>query len=147
MRAWQSLWGVPLGIALIVHGLGNAVLPLRGADVLGPGSWIPFMTALYVAAIVGFVAPGLGVLGFYSYSWLERLFGADIRNANEIRPEWQSRSVGDRVYATQHGYLGGLFGERPGWTVDVVDPEHALVLRLQRRMMLGIKERAERNTA
>ena len=26
-------------------------------------------------------------------------------------------------------HLGGLFGERPGWTVDAVEPNRALVLR------------------
>src|SRR5918993_5960773 len=45
--------------------------------------------------------------GFYSYDWLERAFGADVRNVSEIRPEWQSRRVGDLVLATQRGYLGG----------------------------------------
>ena len=36
---------------------------------------------------------------------------------------------GDRVYATQAGYLGGLLGERPGWTIDEFSPGRALVLR------------------
>jgi hypothetical protein len=66
--------------------------------------------------------------GFYSYDWLERLFGADIRNVSEIRPEWPAREVGDLVPATQPGYLGGVFGERPGWKVALVQPERALVL-------------------
>ena len=34
--------------------------------------------------------------GFSSYDWLERVFGADIRNVNEIRREWQTRRAGDR---------------------------------------------------
>lgn len=67
--------------------------------------------------------------GFYSYTWLERLFGAQITNADTIHPEWQALSVGDPVHAVQPGYLGGLFGERPGWTVDRLDPNRALVLR------------------
>ena len=66
--------------------------------------------------------------GFYSYDWLERAFGADIRNVFEIRPEWQQRQVGDHVPATQANYLGGLFGSRPGWTVTAVDAPRALVL-------------------
>jgi hypothetical protein len=128
--------------------------------------------------------------GFYSYESLERLFGVDIHNIREVRPEWQTRHAGDTIYATQHGYLGGVFGERPGWTVDLVEPNRTLVLRywgafilqpvdagrtrflirstisqpqipawaaalnfsafelphfiMQRRMMLGIKELAER---
>lgn len=66
--------------------------------------------------------------GFYSYDWLERLFLADVQNVKELRPEWQSRHSGDRVYATQEGYLGGLFGNRPGWTVTLAEPDRALVL-------------------
>jgi hypothetical protein len=35
--------------------------------------------------------------GFYSYTFLENLVGAGIRNTNEIRPEWQELKVGDVV--------------------------------------------------
>ena len=66
--------------------------------------------------------------GFYSYDWLERLFWADIHNVTEIRPEWQSRHAGDRVYAVQTDYLGGMFGRRPGWSVTLAEPGRALVL-------------------
>ncbi len=66
--------------------------------------------------------------GFYSYDWLERAFGVDIRSVHEVRDEWQTLKAGDMVYATQEGYLGGLFGDRPGWTVNEVTPEKALVL-------------------
>jgi hypothetical protein len=67
--------------------------------------------------------------GFYSYDWLERVIGADIHNRFEIRPEWQRREAGDFVPATQRGYLRGLFGDQPGWTVSLVEPERALVLK------------------
>jgi len=66
--------------------------------------------------------------GFYSYEALERLFGADIHNANSIRPEWQQRAAGDRIPATPRGYLGGLFGDQPGWMVTDIRPCRALVL-------------------
>jgi hypothetical protein len=262
---------IALGTALVLHGLGNAVLPLRGVDQLGPGQWSAWIIVLYELAILGFVAAGLGVLGirmlrrvareaaivsgaasligwfelgqrdlwlglilnvllpyltivwlrwsqpassslahprwrlvvesvgwaffawmaassllwpfhrswgttpaewavalpgdrtprtpslellhgvtidappdvvwswliqlgqdragFYSYERLERLFGAQVHNVFERRPEWQSRQVGEHVPATQSGYLGGVFGDRPGWTVDLVEPNRALVLR------------------
>ena len=263
---------IALGVALVLHGLANAVIPLRGADQLAPGVWSPAIITLYEAAILGFIAAGLGILGvrplsrivvfgsvvaatasllawsimqqsdlwvglllnatlpvlaawwsqsaravtrettrrsrrrlagdalglglfawmavssllwpwhrawgtepaewvlplpgdrnprtpalellhgvtidappdvvwswliqlgqdragFYSYDRLERLFGAHVHNVLERRPEWQSRNVGERVPATQAGYLGGLFGERPGWTIEAVDPNRALVLR------------------
>jgi hypothetical protein len=66
--------------------------------------------------------------GFYSYDWLERGFGVDIRNVKEIRTEWQTRSHGEYVPATQPGYLAGLFGDRPGWTITELDPGRAIVL-------------------
>jgi len=66
--------------------------------------------------------------GFYSYDWLERALGADVHNVLEIRPEWQSRRVGEVVPATQRGYLGGIFGDEPGWTVKQLEAERALVL-------------------
>lgn len=66
--------------------------------------------------------------GFYSYDWLERAFGVRIRNVTEIRPEWQVRSAGDRIPATQANYLGGVFGDRPGWKVNEVQPNRAMVL-------------------
>jgi len=67
--------------------------------------------------------------GFYSYDWLERVFGANVHNVSVIRPEWQARTVGEWVYATDAGYMGGLFGERPGWIIEVFEPNRALVLR------------------
>lgn len=67
--------------------------------------------------------------GFYSYDWLERAFGVQIRNVTEIRPEWQSRAPGDRVRATQDGYLGGVLGRDLGWTVTDVIPNRAMVLQ------------------
>jgi hypothetical protein len=38
--------------------------------------------------------------GFYSNDYLENLTGADIHNADVIRPEWRTRAVGDRVRMT-----------------------------------------------
>jgi len=67
--------------------------------------------------------------GFYSYDWLERAFGVDIRNVTEIRPQWQDRQAGDRVHATQANYMGGVFGHEPGWDVIAVNPGRAMVLQ------------------
>jgi hypothetical protein len=66
--------------------------------------------------------------GFYSYDWLERAVGADVRNIREIRPEWQVRQVGDFIPATQRGYLWGVLGAQPGWNVSAFDPGRAMVL-------------------
>jgi hypothetical protein len=105
-----------------------------------PGDSAPRMASMEILHGVAVDAPPSAVwawlvqlgqdrAGFYSYERLERLFGADIHNVRELRPEWQTRAVGELVPATQPGYLGGLFGERPGWVVANIEPDRALVLR------------------
>jgi hypothetical protein len=59
--------------------------------------------------------------GFYSYDWLEDLFGLGIHSATGIDPEWQTRSVGDVVYGDSR--------KRGGWYVMEVQPDRALVLQ------------------
>jgi hypothetical protein len=66
--------------------------------------------------------------GFYSYDWLERAFGADIRNASSVVPAWQTRSVGDKVRAVQPTFLGGMLGRDLGWKVMQLEPGRAIVL-------------------
>ena len=66
--------------------------------------------------------------GFYSYDWLERAFGDDIRNADSLVAGWQQRSVGDLVRATQPDHLGGRFGRDLGWRITHWDPPHAMTL-------------------
>jgi len=66
--------------------------------------------------------------GFYSYTWLENLFGADIHNGDRVRPEWQALRAGDLVRAVPDGYLGGVL-ETPGWRVAAIDPGRWFVLR------------------
>jgi len=70
---------------------------------------------------------GQGRGGFYSYDWLERAVGDDIRNADRIHPEWQTIQRGDLVRATQPSYFGGRFGDL-GWKVADVVPGRALIL-------------------
>jgi len=66
--------------------------------------------------------------GFYSYDRLERLFGADIHNADRIHPEWQQVRPGDLIRAVQPDFLGGRLGRDVGWRVAEVVPGRALVL-------------------
>jgi hypothetical protein len=58
--------------------------------------------------------------GFYSYDWLENLFGLGIHNADRVVPEWQTRSVGDLVRAARSG-LGG-------WYIVELRPEDTLAM-------------------
>ncbi|MFN8536414.1 MAG: hypothetical protein U0232_02920 [Thermomicrobiales bacterium] len=67
--------------------------------------------------------------GFYSYTWLENLFGSDIHNTDELRPEWQHLAVGDSWRLVPRDYLWGL-GEGAATPVLLVEPGHALVLEM-----------------
>jgi len=71
--------------------------------------------------------------GFYSYTWLENLALAGIRNTLEIRPEWQILRAKDFVRAAKRGYLFGLVKERTegtiGWRVSFVAPGRSMTLR------------------
>jgi hypothetical protein len=57
--------------------------------------------------------------GFYSYDWLENLFGCDIKNANRIVEQWQTIREGDVVW---------LHPEAPPLPVIIVEPHRAIVL-------------------
>lgn len=67
--------------------------------------------------------------GFYTYTWLENIFGADIHNANEIRPEWQHLAVGDSWRMVPPDYLWGL-GKDAVSPVLISEPGRALVLEM-----------------
>jgi hypothetical protein len=60
--------------------------------------------------------------GFYSNDYLENLTGADIHNADVIRPEWQVRAVGDRVRMTSPAETA-VGGDATQLTVRILDPE------------------------
>jgi len=120
--------------------------------------------------------------GFYTYTWLENLVGADIHNTNEIHLEWQRLAVGDAWRLVPADYLGGvgkdaaakvlivesgqvlvteIFGAHVLVPIDesttrlIVRGESSpsnllitmlwkpIVFTLERRMLLGIKARAE----
>jgi hypothetical protein len=70
---------------------------------------------------------GRGRAGFYTYTWLENLLGADIHNLDHIDPELQHLAVGDRIWLTPETYLGRIPGQ--AWRVAAVDPERFLVLQ------------------
>ena len=121
--AWHRTWGSMLD---------ELTLSLPGDPVVRTPA-LEIQHAVTIAAPPSAVWPWLVQLGqdrggFYSYDWLERAFGADVHNVQEIRPEWQTRTVGDFVPATQRGYLWGVFGDVLGWRVAHVERERALVL-------------------
>lgn len=60
--------------------------------------------------------------GFYSYSWLERVVGADIHNAIAINPQWQDLQVGDSIW------LARRYGDNARQVVAEIEPNSHLVL-------------------
>lgn len=95
--------------------------PLLG-DELTPGATYRVDHAITIHAPADSVWPWLVQLGqnragFYSYSWLERLVGDDVHNADRIHPEWQHLARGDTILAVQPDYLGGRLGQL-GWRVS-----------------------------
>jgi hypothetical protein len=111
------------------------------------------------------VQMGPGRAGAYTYDWIENLFGLDMHSADRIVPEWQQLDVGDvqRPSRSEAGdwvwtfalepsadstrlisrnriaMKGAATGQRLGMLV--MEPGS---LVMERRMLLGIKERAER---
>src|SRR3954454_6872663 len=55
--------------------------------------------------------------GFYSYDWLENLFRLGIHSADRVAPEWQTRDVGELVFANRAG--------TGGWYVQYFGPNDA----------------------
>jgi hypothetical protein len=147
-RIWHAA-GLGAGFALLLYvAMTTVIYPMQRTwgstrtelTMPLPGDPAPRQTALELQHAVTvdatpaevwkwLVQLGQDRAGFYSYDWLERMVGADVHNVQEIRAEWQQRKPGDFVPATQRGYLGGLFGEQPGWTVATVEPERAMVLK------------------
>ena len=101
-------------------------------DQLPAGKGFQILHAININATPEQVWPWLAQVGhdrggFYSYSWLENLFGLDIVNANRIVPEWQIRSIGELVPATPRNWLG-LIDEPMGWRVTRFEPGRVLFL-------------------
>ncbi len=67
--------------------------------------------------------------GFYSYDWIENIFGLQVHNTDEIKPEWQRLKVGDFVRSAHRDWLGGRFKNKAGWFVVRMEENRALILR------------------
>ena len=102
----------------------EAVRVLPGDELLADAD-IVSTRAITIAAPPAVVWPwlvqmGPGRGGAYTYDWIERLFGMEMRSADAIRPEFQQLAVGDVLPVMPNG---------PGMSVEVFEPERALGLR------------------
>lgn len=114
---WQRQWGATDE---------EASAPLAGDDLVAePASQLT--RAITVDAPPEDVWPWLVQLGadrggFYSYDWLENLFGLRIHSADTIVDEWQGLGVGDIVYATR--------ARTGGWYVQEFRPKELMALQV-----------------
>jgi len=172
-----------VGRPLMLH-WGATCEELRAAlpgDELVPDYTTQSTRAVTIDAPVEAVWPWLAQIGqdragFYSYEWLENLAGCEMHNADELRPEWQSREPGETVRLhPRTGLPVARFEPNrvlalEGWGAFVLEPHgpgctrliargrirhslaslaNALLMEIphvvmERKMLLGIKERAER---
>jgi hypothetical protein len=64
--------------------------------------------------------------GFYSNTWLENLTGAAIHNADTIHPEWQQRTIGDRVLLARPDLFGGAFARVAQTRIVALQPQRLI---------------------
>jgi menaquinone-dependent protoporphyrinogen IX oxidase/uncharacterized protein YndB with AHSA1/START domain len=70
---------------------------------------------------------GVDRAGLYTHTWVENgLLRLRVRNAGELRPEWQDMEVGDHIWFVPDGYPAPRFGPR----VVAIEPERHLVCAL-----------------
>jgi hypothetical protein len=113
VRQWHLRWGAT-GEEARGPAIGDELMPEPGlvatrvVEIDAPPSAIwPWLVQM---------GPGRG--GAYTYDWIERRLGVDIRNTDRIIPELQDLKVGDEILM-------------PGYAMRVerLDPERAMVVR------------------
>lgn len=118
-RPWFLRWGAT----------DDEVKKALPGDELCPGAASVATRAITIHAPAEEVWPWIAQIGqdrggFYSYSWLENLVGAQIHNASHLLPGRQDRAVGETVWMTTPHHYGG----RAFLRVAQVEPGRALVL-------------------
>jgi hypothetical protein len=63
--------------------------------------------------------------GFYTHNWVEKLLLSGIPDRHELHLEWQELRVGDLMRTNREIRAGHPLG----WSVAIVEPDHALVVR------------------
>src|SRR5919202_2493215 len=133
------LWGLYLaGLHPWLIGWGatpaERAMALPGDDLVPAPAW-QTTRAITIRAPAAAVWPwliqhGQDRAGFYSYTWLENLVGADIHNADTVHPDWQARAVGEAIPMMRPDTAGAAgLGEASVMRVAGVEPGWALVLR------------------
>jgi len=123
LHAWMTAWGA-------TEAERSAALP---GDELVPDADIQVTRAITIDASAAevwawVIQMGQDRAGFYSYTWIENLLGADIHNADRVHPEWQHPHVGQIVFMARPDYFGGRldFTRAP---IVTIAPEQAFISR------------------
>ncbi|MBS1795561.1 MAG: hypothetical protein JSS81_17025 [Acidobacteria bacterium] len=124
VRPWHLRWGAT-DEEVRAHLPGDEIKPSAGIQVTHA------VTIDAPANVVWkwLVQIGQDRGGFYSYDWIENLFGLRVHNAYGVHSEWQRLAVGDFVRAAHPDWLGGKYRDRTGWYVVELEPDYKLVLR------------------
>jgi hypothetical protein len=147
---FAALWGV---FVLVLHPwfmnwgatLDERTMVLPG-DTAAPETY--FTRAITIHAPPSAVWPWLLAIGqdragFLSNDYLENLTGADIHNADVLRPEWQQRALGDRVPMASPG-LRALGGDATSTTIRILEPERVIADTPGRFVLLPVGQSATR---
>lgn len=161
LATWLFRWRVVLPLVVLLFGIYLVVLHpwliawgasaeeqevMLPADDADPS---PYVTrAINIAAPPSSVWPwivqmGQDRAGFYSNSWLENLIGSDIHNADSLHPEWQQRTIGDRVPLARPDLLFGM-GALGHTDIVIVEPERAIGIIVGRFVLQPVGEDSTR---
>ncbi len=124
VRPWHLRWGAT----------DEEVTEFLPGDDVKPGPAVQVTHAINIDAPATevwkwLVQIGQGRGGFFSYDWIENLFGLGIHNVDRIVPELQRLQVGNFIRSAHKGWQGGRFDDTAGWFVAELTVNHALVLR------------------
>src|SRR5690348_13253710 len=120
LRPWMLAWGATVD---------ERTRPWPGDDLV-PNPTHTTTHAVTIAAPPRAIWPWLVQMGqdragFYTHNWVERLLRSGIPDVAELHPEWQALRAGDLMRTSRELRPGHPLG----WTVEMVEPGRALVLR------------------
>ena len=115
-------------------------------DELLPGAGTVATRAITIDAPPAAIWPwlvqmGSGRGGVYTYDWIENLFGLDMHSTRRILPQHQDVKVGDEFPLISRNRIAAA-GAWPARLFGMLVMEPGSLI-MERKMLLGIKERAE----
>ena len=133
LRRWHMTWGATAQEA------GGQV----AGDELMPDADIVATRVVEINASPAAIWPGPGRGGPYTYAWIQRHLGIDIRNTDRIIPELQNLKVGDEI--PMPGYAMRVERLDPGQVLVIRSSNHAWVWSFELRPVNGHTRLISRN--